>query len=194
MAAYNKAAKRETKRGRPKKVGVLRTSSGQISRAKEPPAKVAQLARMKIFGMSASEALSMEASDNLGRLHLAWKRDRSDGISARQYDAAERYREVWNDYRKAHCSPAAYYSHTGKIGAYDPDAYDKWVIHAKQAHSAARRTIDEAQAEARNGNLYAAVQFMLEGDQYFPYMLGDIRLVCNALYRHFFTRKRKKFT
>jgi len=190
MMAEKQKAKRT--RGRPRKEGALRTASGQISRAKEHPAKVALLARMKIFGMSASEALSKDAADNLGRLHIAWKRNNSTGISVKQYDAAERYREVFNDYRKAYCSPSAYYEKAGSIGASDPDSYSAWVLRAKQAYSDARGAIDEAQLEAGNGNLYAAVQFMLEQDQYFPHMLGDIRLGCNALHRHFFTRKRKK--
>lgn len=190
--AKTKAAKIKAKRGRPKKEGALRTPSGQISRAKEPPAKVAQLARMRIFGMTASEALSDLATDNLGRLHLAYKRDKSDGISTSQYDAAERYREVLNDRRKAECSPAAHYDQTGTVGTSDPDDYEKWVVRAKQAYTDARRAIEEAQLETRNSNLFAAVQFMLENDQYFPHMIGDIRLVCNALYRHFFTQDRKK--
>ncbi|PQA71721.1 hypothetical protein C3731_20590 [Brucella oryzae] len=170
----------------------MRTPSGQISRAKEPPAKVAQLARMRLFGMTASEALSDLAGDNLGRLHMAWKRDKKEGISTDQYDAAERYREVFNDKRKAECSAAAHYDHTGTIAAFDPDEYEAWVKRAKQAYKDARDAIDLAQQELRTGNLYAAVQFMLENDQFFPHMLGDIRLVCNALHRHFFTQKRKK--
>lgn len=190
--AKTKAAKIKAKRGRPKKEGALRTPSGQISRAKEPPAKVAQLARMRIFGMTASEALSDLASDNLGRLHLAYKRDKTEGISTSQYDAAERYREVLNDRRKAECSPAAHYDHTGTVGTSDPDDYAKWVVRAKQTYNDARRAIEEAQLETRTSNLFAAVQFLLEDDQYFPHMIGDIRLVCNALHRHFFTHKRKK--
>ncbi|QPA25458.1 hypothetical protein IR196_05015 [Brucella anthropi] len=190
--AKTKAAKIKAKRGRPKKEGALRTPSGQISRAKEPPAKVAQLARMRIFGMTASEALSDLASDNLGRLHMAYKRDKSEGISTSQYDAAERYREVLNDRRKAECSPAAHYDQTGTVGADDPEDYAKWVVRAKQAYSDARRVIEVAQLETRNSNLFAAVQFMLENDQYFPHMIGDIRLACNALHRHFFTQTRKK--
>ncbi|MGX5708251.1 hypothetical protein [Brucella lupini] len=190
--AKTKAAKIKVKRGRPKKEGALRTPSGQISRAKEPPAKVAQLARMRIFGMTASEALSDLASDNLGRLHMAYKRDKSEGISTSQYDAAERYREVLNDRRKAECSPAAHYDQTGTVGTSDPDDYEKWVVRAKQAYSDARRAIEEAQLEARNSNIFAAVQFMLENDQYLPHMIGDIRLACNALHRHFFTQTRKK--
>ncbi|MFC0246420.1 hypothetical protein ACFOLL_04455 [Falsochrobactrum ovis] len=194
MAAYSKAEKRKAKRGRgrPRKEGVLRTPSGQISRAKEPPAKVAQLARMRIFGMTASEALSDLAGDNLGRLHLAWRRDKSEGISAAQYEAAERYREVYNDRRKAELSPGAYYEQGGTIGTHDPDEYEDWVIRVKLAYTDARKAIDEAQLETRNSNLYAAVQYMIEQDQYFPHMLGDIRLACNALYRHFFTQKRRK--
>ncbi|PQZ31188.1 hypothetical protein CQZ93_04015 [Ochrobactrum vermis] len=142
--------------------------------------------------MTASEALSDLASDNLGRLHMAYKRDKSEGISTSQYDAAERYREVLNDRRKAECSPAAHYDQTGAVGTSDPEDYENWVVRAKLAYSDARRAIEEAQLETRNANLLAAVQFMLEGDQYFPHMLGDIRLVCNALHRHFFTHKRRK--
>ncbi len=190
--ARTKAAKLKAKRGRPRKEGVLREPNGRVSRAKEPPARAAQLARMRVFGLSASEALSDLAGDNLGRLHLAWKRDKADGISADQYEAAERYREVFNDRRKADCSPAAHYDQTGAVGADDPDEYEKWVMRAKQAYIDARKAIDEAQLETLNGNLYAAVQFMIEQDQYFPHMLGDIRIVCNALYRHFFTQKRRK--
>ena len=170
----------------------MRTPSGQISRAKEPPAKVALLARMRIFGLSASEALSKDAADNLGRLHLAWKRNKDEGISANQYDAAERYREILNDRRKAECSPGAYYENAGTVGPFDDDDYRRWVLRAKQAHGDARKAIEEAQLETRNANLFAAVQFMLEEDQYFPHMIGDIRIACNALYRHFFTQKRKK--
>ena len=180
------AAKRG--RGRPKKEGALRTPSGQISRAKDPPAKVAQLARMRLFGMTASESLSELAVDNLGRLHMAWRRDNSDGISADQYNAAERYRHVYNGWRRAHLSPGAYYEQSGTVGASDPDAYEDWVRRVKIAYLDARRAIDYAQQETRNGNLYAAVQLMLENDQFFPHMLGDIRLACNALYRHFFTQ------
>lgn len=194
MAAYSKAEKLRAKRGRgrPKKEGALRTPSGQISRAKEPPAKVAQLARMRIFGMSASEALSELAGDNLGRLHMSWKRDKSDGISTDQYDAADRYREVYNEKRKAECSSAAHYEHSGIIGTSSQDEYDAWVKRANAAFDDARKAITDAQIELRNGNLLAAVQYMLERDAYFPHMIGDIRLACNVLHRHFFTQKRRK--
>ncbi|WP_420961095.1 hypothetical protein [Brucella sp. IR073] len=192
MKSYSKAAKLKAKRGRPRKEGALRTPSGQISRAKEPPAKVAQQARMRIFGMTASEALSDLAGDNLGRLHLAWKRDKTDGISADQYEAAERYREVLNDYRKADLSPAAHYDQNGAVGASDPDEYDAWVRRAKQSYDDARKAIEAAQEETRVGNLWAAVDYMLERDAYFPHMLGDIRLALNALHRHFFTHNRRR--
>lgn len=173
---------------------MLREPNGRPSRAKEDPRRVAMEARMRILGLTASEALSDLAADNLGRLHLAWRRDNSDGISADQYNAAERYRQVYNGWRRAHLSPGAYYEHSGTVGAFDPDAYEDWVKRVEIAYLDARRAIDEAQQETRNGNLYAAVQYMLEMDQYYPHMLGDIRLVCNALYRHFFTQKRKDGT
>lgn len=181
-SAYSKAAKRQAKRGRPKKEGVLRESNGRASRAKEPPEKVALAARMKHFNITKEAAMDQRAGTYLSRLAMA---GRAGGLSDDQYEAALRYLEIRNDHSKALQSSGAYYEPTGSVDSSDPVAYAEWYKRIKHTFDKAQKAISDAQLETKSDNLYAAVQYVIIGDQDFPHLLGATRIVCNALHRHF---------
>ncbi|MGU3398830.1 hypothetical protein ACLBWS_03670 [Brucellaceae bacterium D45D] len=189
MAAYSKASKRQAKRGRPKKEGVLREPNGRASRAKEPPAKVALEARMRMHNLTKAQAMDQKAAINLGRLAMM---GRADGLSQDQYEAALRYLDLRNDYSKSLLSPGAYFEANGSIDSNDPEAYAQWCVRVKKAINAANEAIQEAQNEHRSENLWAGLQYIIIKDEMMPHLLGSARLVCNTLHRHFMLDNKRK--
>lgn len=189
--ARTKAAKLQSKRsrGRPRKDDVLREPNGRASRAREHPAKVAIAARMKMFNLTAGQAMDQKAATNLGRLAMM---GRVDGLSQDQYEAAIRYLDVLNDYKKSLLSPGAYFETSGSVDSNDPEAYEDWCKRVKATFNSAQAAIQEAQNENRNENLWAGLQIIIVNDEMMPHMLGSARLVCNALHRHFMIDNKRK--
>ncbi|UXM95390.1 hypothetical protein N5853_01735 [Bartonella sp. HY329] len=171
------------KRGRPKIKGKLREANGRVSRAKEPVQKLAIEARAKAHKITIEQAKDPRAQTYLGRLSLF---GRAGGISADQYQAATRFLEIRNDYRRSLLSPGAYYEATGiKLGSENMEEYTAWVQRARRRYSAALKAIQEAQFDNAHENLYAAIQYILIDDRELPHLLGALRMVLNALHRHF---------
>ncbi|UXN06323.1 hypothetical protein [Bartonella sp. HY761] len=171
------------KRGRPKLKGKLREANGRVSRAKEPIQKLAIEARAKAHKLTIAQASDPRSQSYIGRLSLF---DRAGGISADQYQAAIRFLEIRNDYRRSLLSPGAYYEATGiQLGSENMEEYSAWVLRARRRYSATLKAIQEAQFDNGNENLYAAIQYILIDDRELPHLLGATRMVLNALHRHY---------
>jgi hypothetical protein len=175
------------KRGRPLKEDVARTDSGAISRSKHPAEsadKVAREARMRHFGIAAKHASTAEASTVMGRLSLLGQE--GGGISVDQYEALKRYATTREHYMISIMAPDSLRS-KGNSG---PSSFDELrdtetKARLKRQYDSARSAIQSAQNEHRNSNLWAAVQQIVINDMDFAYMIGDLRLVGNALLRHY---------
>lgn len=177
------AAAAKRRRGRPRIEGKLREPNGRISRSSNPPALQALKARARHMGLSLDQAKDPRAASYAGRLSIL---GREDGLSGDQYDAAQQFLQLRNDYKKALLSPDAYYEATGiHLNADNMGEYEAWVGRVKKRYAGALKAIQEAQMDNGRENLYAALQYVVIDDQDLPYLLGAVRLVLNALCRHF---------
>lgn len=176
-------SKRERQRGRPIKEGVARTDSGRVSRSRKPadPAdKVARDARMKIFGVTAQHASTSEASTFMGRLSLLGTQ--GGGISVDQYEALKRFADDRERYMLSINAPDSLRSKGGGGSSSDNEA---WKETAKRVYLFARDAIQRAQNEHPGANLWAVVQYVVIDNLDFSHMIGDLRLLGNALQRHY---------
>lgn len=187
-------AKRAQRVGRPIKEGVARTDSGQISRAKNPgdPAdKVAREARMRIFGVDAEVASTPQAATFVGRLSLMGQQ--GGGISSDQYEALVRFSLDRESYMKSVMVPDSLVrAGEGGPSSIDEEADTESRLRIKKRYGGARDAIQAAQNENRMANLWAAVEHILIKDMNFSHMIGDLRLVGNALHRHYQGLDRKR--
>lgn len=179
FAANGKTARR----GRPRIEGKLREPNGRISRAANPPALAALQARAFHAGLSLEQAKDPRAETYLGRLAIF---GRGDGLSRDQYEAAQQFLLLRNDYQKALLSPGAYYEATGThLNADNMAEYQAWAARVKKRYAAALKAVQEAQMDNGRENLYAALQYVVIDNRELPYLLGAARLLLNALHRHF---------
>jgi len=180
--ARTKAAKLKAKRGRPMIEGVAREPSGRISRA--APADVVALdARRRHLGLTKEQAKDQKAGSFIGYLNLI---GHVDGLSDHQYEAATNYNGLHNAYLRAIGAPGRVID--GDAGTPAPEvtnAYIDWVIDTKEVYADCRKAIQEAQDENRHANLWAALDLIIIQDQHLPHMIGDLRLLTNALVRFF---------
>ena len=170
--------------GRPRLEGILREPNGRPSRAKKPREAVDRLAilmRAKHTGLSETDAKDPRASTYIGRLFIAGI-DKG-GISEDQYNAALKFIEVDNNYKKALLSPTAYYDEFNSTP--NPERYEAFCKRAKKQYLAAREAIQEAQFDNKIDNLYAALQYIVLEDREMHHLVGAVRLVLNALNKHF---------
>ena len=188
------------KRGRPKAKNVIREPNGRISRAKEPPSKLALEARARMTGLSIERAHDQQAGQWLGRLHMTYqtwhRQDRSKdnpqppmSISTGQYHALLSFQTMHNNYLKAVGAPGAIYDGGGQ-GLGDEDAAETWARFTKQKYEGARHVIQEAQ-NGCPGNLWAALDHCVIQEQQMPHMIGDLRVLANALVVHFSGKGRR---
>ncbi|MBX5131620.1 hypothetical protein HJB80_02795 [Rhizobium lentis] len=187
MAKAASKAERRRKRGRPIKQDVARTDSGRISRAanaNEPPDKVAKEARMRLHGVSKEDASQPEAGTVIGRMKL------SGELSKAQYDGLIRYSMTRERYMIAMGVPDSLRTRAGGVMNVAPDESD---IGAVEAWGRVHNAVSEAQRQS-NGNLVAALNFMVTRDEYYPHMVGDLRVVSNALVRHYGIDAREQIT
>lgn len=180
-------SKRDRQRGRPIKEGVARTDSGRVSRSRKPadPAdKVARDARMKIFGVTAKHASTSEASTFMGRLSLLGTQ--GGGISVDQYEALKRFADDRERYMMSVEAPDSLRSKGGGgMPSMDDQQDAEWKTRIKRVYLAARDAIQRHQNENPGANLWAAVQFIVIDNLDFSHMIGDLRLLGNALQRHY---------
>lgn len=183
------------KRGRPRKINVIREPNGRISRKdQEPPSKLALEVRARMTGLSIERAHDQQAGQWLGRLHMAYQawyrqaraKDEPQppmSISTGQYHALLTYATLRNNFLKAVGAPGAIYDGAGQ-GIGDEDAAETWARYSKKKHEAARKAIQEAQ-NSSTGNLWAALDHCVIQEQQMPHMIGDLRVLANALAAHF---------
>lgn len=183
------------KRGRPRKVNVIREPNGKPSRAKEPPSRLALEVRAKMTGLSIERAHDQQAGQWLGRLHMAYQAWHRNGrgrdeqqppmsISTGQYHALLTYQSLHNDHLKAVGAPGAHYDTTGLRAVGDEEAAARWADGIKKRYRTAR---DAVQAEQNHnpGNLWAALDLCIIQEQQHPHMIGEVRTLGNTLRKVF---------
>ncbi|WP_375696076.1 hypothetical protein [Bartonella sp. AC67GZZY] len=172
--------KKNKKRGRPKIAGQLREANGRISRCKTPREAVDKLAiemRAKRFGLTLQEAKNPLSGSYIGRLCL------QGVITQEQYDAAQQYLQIRNDYLCAKGLPNAIYDEMPSSS--DDKARDKWVEFATEQFINTQEALKEAQCLYRQYNLHAALQSLVIEDQMLPHLVNSLRVALNALQKHF---------
>jgi len=171
------------RRGRPRLEGRLREPNGRIARAQKPAALQALQARARHAGLTLAQARDPRAETYLGRLAIF---GRGDGLSRDQYEAAQNFLALRNDYRRSLLSPGAYYEATGiRLGEDNMAEYTAWAGRVKKRYNGALKAIQEAQLDNGRENIYAALQYVIIDGLELPYLLGAVRLALNALHRHF---------
>jgi hypothetical protein len=197
----------QKKRGRPKKEGVFREASGRPSRAEDPPQKTATEARARLLGLSVIDAQNPEAASWLGRLHMAYvtwqaaqkktpensRRPQPElSISTAQYYAALSYLTLTNNRSKALQSEGAVYDNQSIWRTSSDEAeHARWCADILAEYDKVRDAIQEAQGLSRTANLWAALDFCVLRDMEMPHMIGDLRMLLNAMNRHYRKGKRK---
>ena len=184
MSARTKAAKLAAKRGRPAKNVLHREPNGRASRAKEPADKVALEARARHMNLTLTQAKDQRASSFIGYLAILGP---VDGISERQYDAANDFLSLRNSWLMSKKIPGADYDNEGKGGGGDfvSDEYIDWCHDVHESFSSCRRAIQEAQNENRAASLWAALDICVVQDIREYSLIGDLRLLCNVLAKFF---------
>lgn len=187
LKTRSKAGKLRAKRGRgrPRLEGIYRQPNGQPSRAKNPPQKVALEARARLFGLTMKQAKDPRSATNLGRLAILHDACQDQGITDRQYNAVQQYLDVVNDYKKSLCSPGAQWGQPAIVASNDEDDYTAWCERAKSRYEAVEKAIAEAQRENPDANFHIVLTHVIGRDIAMPRYIGDLRLLCNVLHRHF---------
>ncbi|MCZ2204010.1 hypothetical protein [Bartonella sp. A05] len=173
--------KKHAKRGRPRINGCTREPNGRISRAKAPREPVDKLAiemRVKHFGLTVEEAKNPLSGSYVGRLYL------QGALTQDQYDAAQRYLQIRNNYLCAKGFPSAIYDEMPVTS--DSDAREKWIEFVKEQFLDLQEIVKETQGLYRQYNFYAALQYIVIEDQSLPHLVNSLRIVLNALHKHFF--------
>ncbi|EJF78619.1 hypothetical protein MCO_00604 [Bartonella sp. DB5-6] len=174
------------KRDRPKIIKRLREPNGRISRAKSSPLSFSQPTiemRAKHLGLSIEEAKNPLVGTYIGRLCLQGYKQDASGISKEQYDTAQQYLQIRNDYLCAKGFPSGYYddfTHTS-----DEKAHKQWIQKATNRYEDMKEAIKEAQHLYRQYNFHAALQYLVVEDQPLPYLVCSLRIILNALHKHF---------
>lgn len=184
--ARSAAAKRKLKRGRPMMGDAAREPNGRVSRSGRDhgPADVVALdARRRHMGLSRDQAKDQKAGTFIGYLNLIGRRD---GISDDQYEAATQFMSLREAYLRAINAPGRVIDGEAGTPSSEPtEAYERWVEDTKASYEACRKAIQEAQNENRRANLWAALDHCIIQNRAFHHMIGDVRLLTNALARFF---------
>ncbi len=108
-------------------------------------------------------------------------------VTQEQYDAAQQYLEVKNNYSCAKGLPSAVYDDVSTNS--DPNSLERWVQKATNHYKAVQEALKETQCLYRQYNLYAALQYLVIEDQSLPHLVSSLRIVLNALHKHFTVTK-----
>lgn len=141
----------------------------------------ALMARWRVHHVPMDKLRDQMAGSYIGRLCLTGE------LTHQQYDAAQAYLADRRDYHMAIDAPK-------QMGAVDLNA-----VHGRNHHENVNRSqqavtkFEAAQAAVRQaqtilgmrGNLYAAIELCVIKDIDLSHMVGDVRLVLNALARHY---------
>lgn len=170
-------------RGRPKLENVAREPNGRVSRSPLASNSNEIGRRADRLGLSADQARDQKAATFIGYLNILGKHD---GISNNQYDAALKYMDLRRSYHLAIKAPNAERSDEG-TGCHSQeisDSYIDWCRNTIDRHDECRKAIQQAQNQSRC-NLWAALDLCFIRDERMLHMIGDIRLLCNALIMFF---------
>jgi hypothetical protein len=170
---------RENRRGRPCKPDVARNDNGRISQARNPgeaPDLLAKRMRVKLFGGKIEEAGMQQMGTVIGRLWI------SKELSDQQHGALQRYGELATRYFSSIQAPDSLRSKGGGSAMRIPD--DEQDIETRRKWKEATRAIHDAQTY-HQGNLLAALSFMVIKDEFHEHMVGDTRIAANALVRYY---------
>ncbi|USP02843.1 hypothetical protein [Bartonella taylorii] len=149
----------------------------QVKVRQDPVNQLAIEMRAKRFGLTIEEAKNPLAGTYVGRLCL------QGVLTQDQYDAAQKYLEVKNDYLCAKGLPSAVYDEIPSSS--DDKAREKWVEFATEQFSNMQEVIKETQHLYRQYNLYAAIQYIVIEDQTLPHLVNSLRVALNALHKYF---------
>ncbi|WP_375614750.1 hypothetical protein [Bartonella sp. AC535YNZD] len=158
----------------------MKKKDTHISQVKVRQDSVNQLAiemRAKRFCLTIEEAKSPLAGSYVGRLCL------QGVLTQDQYDAAQKYLEVRNDYSCAKGLPSAVYDEMPSSS--DDKAREKWVERATEQFCNMQEVIKETQCLYKQYNLYAALQYLVSEDQTLPYLINSLQIALNALHKYF---------
>ncbi|WP_455466924.1 hypothetical protein [Bartonella sp. B39] len=178
--------KKTAQRGHSCIKGCISEPNGRISQVKMPHDPIDKLAiemRAKRFGLTIEDAKNPLAGTYIGRLCL------QGALTRDQYDAAQKYLEVRNNYLCSKGLPGAIYDEMPTTS--DEAARKKWVEFATKQFFNMQEVIKETQHLYRQHNFYAALQYLVIEDQELPYLVNSLRIALNALLKHF-TQKHKK--
>ncbi|QEE09240.1 single-stranded DNA-binding protein [Bartonella kosoyi] len=158
----------------------MRKKDAYISQVKVRQDPVNQLAiemRAKRFCLTIEEAKNPLAGSYVGRLCL------QGVLTQDQYDAAQKYLEVKNDYSCAKGLPSAVYDEMPSSS--DDKAREKWVERATEQFCNMQEVIKETQYLYKQYNLYAALQYLVVEDQILPHLVNSLQIALNALHKYF---------
>lgn len=158
----------------------MRKQDADISQVKVRQDLVNQLAiemRAKRFCLTIEEAKTPLSGTYIGRLCL------QGVLTQDQYDAAQKYLEVKNDYSCAKGLPSAVYDEMPSSS--DETAREKWVEFATGQFSNIQEVIREIQCLYRQYNLHAALQYLVVEDQTLPHLVLSLRIALNVLQKYF---------
>ncbi|MBX4336494.1 hypothetical protein [Bartonella raoultii] len=179
--------KTDKKRARPRITETPRKPNERISRAKnlrKPSSQLTIEMRAKHFGLSIEDAKNPLSGSYIGRLCLLGYKQDASGISKEQYDAAQRYLQIRNDYLCSKGLPHGYYDNfTYKTS--NEKAHKKWIEKTTKHYENMKAAIQEAQQKHRQHNFHAALQYLVVEDQALPSLIGSLRLILSILHKHF---------
>ncbi|WP_273722147.1 MULTISPECIES: hypothetical protein, partial [unclassified Bartonella] len=133
--------------------------------------------RAKRFCLSLQEAKNPLSGTYIGRLCL------QGVLTQEQYDAAQQYLQIRNNYLCAKGLPSAIYDDVSTNS--DPNSLEQWVEKATRHYQSVHEAIKEAQNLYRQYNLYAALQYLAIEDQELPHLVNSLRVALNALQKYF---------
>lgn len=179
VSKAQKLRTKRTQRGRPRVEHIAREPNGRASRSPLASNSNEISRRADRLGLDVIQARDQKASTFIGYLNLIGKQD---GISDDQYEAALKYMNLRRSYHLAIKAPNAERSDegTGSHSQEISDSYIDWCKKSIADHGRCREAIQRAQNESRC-NLWAALDLCLIRDERMLHMIGDIRLLCNAL-------------
>ncbi|UNF44129.1 hypothetical protein MNL07_01085 [Bartonella krasnovii] len=143
----------------------------------DPIDQLAIKMRAKRFFLTIEEVKNPLSGTYIGRLYL------QGNLNQDQYDAAQKYLEMRNDYLCAKTLPSAIYNEMPSSS--DEAAREKWVEFATKQFLNMQEVIKETQHLYRQYNFYAALQYLVIENKELAYLVPSLRIVLNTLQKYF---------
>ena len=187
MARLSAAQKKRRRKAKSQGGGVAREANDNKKDKKNNSAdQLALEVRAKMTGLPIELCRDQRAGTFIGVLAIQGGRKRSDGITMTQYDALKNAATLREEYSRALSSPDSLAKRTGGMtGDADTESFASWSRAIESRYKEMQAAIQEAQFSNPRGNLHSALQYCVYQNEPHPHMLGDLRLLANAL-DHFF--------